>query len=280
MIIIKQLHVLQEFVSRQRASGLVSGFVPTMGALHAGHLDLVSFSRSQCGLTVVSIFVNPTQFNDPGDYKKYPQTLEKDIRLLEQSLADVLFLPEADVLYPGGYGELETYQLGYLETILEGKFRPGHFQGVCQVMSRLLKLVCPDKLFMGQKDYQQCMVVRKLLEYLDCNIELIKCPTVREFDGLAMSSRNMRLTSAQRAIAPLIFKTLKEAAGNIGAVNFADIRQQAITTLEQHGFRPDYFEIADAATLEPATQAGDGQLVLLVAAFLGEIRLIDNLLTA
>ena len=279
MIIIKHLTLLSEFIATQHASGKRVGFVPTMGALHAGHLDLVRISGSQCDVTVCSIFINPTQFNDPADFQKYPQTLDRDILLLERFAADVLFLPGVADLYPQGTGNLETYTLGNLETILEGKFRPGHFQGVCQVMSRLLKLVRPQRLFMGQKDYQQCMVVNKLLEQLDMGVELIKCPTVREADGLAMSSRNLRLMAEQRAIAPVIYQTLKTAAEKIRTGSFAAIQEHAMAALKKHGFRPDYFEIADAATLEPAMAFDPGvALVVLVAAFLGEVRLIDNLL--
>jgi pantoate--beta-alanine ligase len=210
---------------------------------------------------------------------KYPQTLDKDILLLERSSASVLFIPDVEQVYPAGLTGLETYDLGYLETILEGKFRPGHFQGVCQVMGRLLKMVRPDKLFMGQKDYQQCMVVNKLLEYLDFPVQLIKCPTVREPDGLAMSSRNRRLTPEQRMIAPIIFRTLAEAKEKIGRQDIASIQKEAISMLEKSGFLPDYFEIADASTLRPLTgPASSQQLVFLAAAFLGDIRLIDNLL--
>ncbi len=280
MIFIKDPHSFNAFISNAKAAGKSIGFVPTMGALHAGHMDLVRISNERTGLTVVSIFVNPTQFNDPGDFKKYPQTLEKDIQLLDKTGTAVLLAPRTGDMYPAGLQNLETYDLGYLETLLEGKFRPGHFQGVCQVMNRLLKMVEPDQLFMGQKDYQQCMVVQRLLELMKSRTRLVTCPTVREADGLAMSSRNMRLTPEQRAIAPGIYQTLKAAAQQIPHESFESIQNQALQRLADQGFRPEYFEIADARTLKPAHSFQPGkQLVLLVAAFLGEIRLIDNLLT-
>ena len=165
-----------------------------MGALHAGHISLLEQSKSETGLTVCSIFVNPTQFNDKKDFEKYPITIEEDIRKIESAGTDILFLPNASSVYPNGTDRLEQYQIGYLETILEGKFRPGHFQGVCQVMNRLLKIVLPHKLYMGQKDYQQSLVVNQLLKTMRTDTSLVVCPTHREPDGLAMSSRNMRLS--------------------------------------------------------------------------------------
>ena len=279
MIIIKQSSRIKDFIDRQKALGLITGFVPTMGALHAGHLDLLRISVSQTDMAICSIFVNPTQFNDQEDYNKYPQTLEQDIRLLERSAAAAVFLPDSVELYSSGLTGLEKYDLGHLETILEGKYRPGHFQGVCQVMSRLLKLVNPDKLFMGQKDYQQCMVVERLLELLDLDIQLVRCPTVREPDGLALSSRNLRLQPEQRAVAPVIFHTLRAAKETIVPGDLSVIRKKALAHLERNHFRPDYFEIANAATLEPVSVwDGRQRLVILVAAFLGDVRLIDNLL--
>src|SRR6186713_3613916 len=161
MILFKRAGDLAAWLAQQRKGGKTIGFVPTLGALHAGHISLIDISKRSAGVTVCSIFVNPTQFNDPNDFQKYPVTLEKDIYLLETAGTDVLFLPELSEVYPNGTKDLEHYDLGRLETIFEGKYRPGHFQGVCQVMRRLLDFVVPDDLFMGQKDYQQCMVVRR-----------------------------------------------------------------------------------------------------------------------
>jgi len=280
MILFKRAEDLTGWLREQRSGGKSIGFVPTMGALHPGHISLIDISKKSAEITVCSVFVNPTQFNDPKDFQKYPITIEKDIFLLEKAGTDALFLPEAVELYPGGTKDLEKYELGRLETLLEGKYRPGHFQGVCQVMRRLLDIVAPDDLFMGQKDYQQCMVVARLLHLMKSSTRLHPCPIVREADGLAMSSRNMRLTEREREKAPAIYRALtlvKEEWGKPGVLS----RARAI--LEENGFRIDYVEIADAGTLEPVDDgigAGSRQkrAVVLVAAFLGEIRLIDNIL--
>jgi pantoate--beta-alanine ligase len=279
MIIIKQAARLQEYLKQQAARGLVSGFVPTMGALHQGHLSLITESRKHAGITVCSIFVNPTQFNDPKDFDKYPKTLEQDILLLENAGTDILFLPSVDEVYTDGLTNLEHYDLGYLETILEGKFRPGHFQGVCQVMYRLLKLVQPDLLFMGQKDYQQCMVVKRLLTLMESKTQLIPAPTIRENSGLAMSSRNMRLSEQQRGEAVDISKILRFIRENLQYQSLNALKSAATEQLQQAGFKVDYVEIAHAETLEPIEEwDGKTPLVALVAAFLGDIRLIDNLI--
>lgn len=281
MILFKKTEDLNHYLEQQRTSGTTIGFVPTMGALHAGHISLIDISKRSTGITVCSIFVNPTQFNDPKDFQKYPITLEKDISLLENAGVDILFLPEVDEMYPNGTNALETYDLGHLETILESKFRPGHFQGVCQVMRRLLQLVRPDDLFMGQKDYQQCMVVKRLIFLMGWPIQFHRCPIVREADGLAMSSRNVRLDADQRQRATAIYKALKEIAdavahGTIPA-NAPSFFSPARDILTDAGFRIDYIAIADAETLEPV-QAGSAKVVALIAAFQGEVRLIDNMI--
>lgn len=279
MIIIHQRTTLLDFTYKQKGQGLKAGFVPTMGALHEGHIDLVNTAAANCDITVCSIFVNPTQFNDQADFRKYPNRLENDIRMLAGSGADALFLPPVEAIYPDGVTGLEKYDLGYLETILEGKYRPGHFQGVCQVMARLLKAVEPDILFMGQKDYQQCMVVKKLISLLDMNIEFVACPTVREADGLAMSSRNLRLSRGERERAPEIYKTLRSIKDHMREGNIEGLKEDSFARLKQKGFKVDYVEIADADTLEPVSNwNGQQKLVALIAAFNGEVRLIDNLL--
>ena len=288
MILFKKAADLTHWLKRQQAAGLTIGFVPTLGALHQGHISLIDISRSETVLTVCSIFVNPTQFNDPADFKKYPVTLEKDIALLEKAGTDALFLPDVDSLYPGGTSQLEHYDLGSLESILEGKYRPGHFQGVCQVMYRLLNIVRPDHLFMGSKDYQQCMVVQRLLEIMGLPTALHRCPIVREPDGLAMSSRNTRLDPAQRVNALAIYRALRGIReGWSAGIPIAQLIATATTTLEAASFRVDYVSIAGAATLEPlgdAPPASDapaathrGDAVALIAAFQGEVRLIDNM---
>jgi pantoate--beta-alanine ligase len=287
MILFKRAGDLTRWLDQQRNSGISIGFVPTLGALHEGHISLITISKKSAGVTVCSIFINPTQFNDPRDFQKYPVTLEKDIALLEHYGTDVLFLPEIGEVYPDGTSGLEHYDLGPLETLLEGKYRPGHFQGVCQVMRRLLDLVRPDDLFMGQKDYQQCMVIQRLLELRGMHTRLHRCPILREPDGLAMSSRNMRLTPEQRQQAPAIYKALQSIRNGWGGAErttAATVPVSALTAaatglLETAGFRVDYVSIADATTLEPLDYrtTPPGHAVALIAAFLGEVRLIDNM---
>ncbi|HEY1200752.1 MAG TPA: pantoate--beta-alanine ligase [Niastella sp.] len=279
MIIFKYADQLARYIEQQKTAGKVIGFVPTMGALHNGHIALIDQSRQNTGVTVCSIFVNPTQFNNPTDYQLYPNTIEKDIEKLEAAGCNILFLPAIAEMYPQGTANLEKYDLGYLETLLEGKFRPGHFQGVCQVMNRLLTMVKAHKLFMGQKDYQQCMVVSRLLQLMKCPTELITCPTLREADGLAMSSRNMRLTPDDRQKATTIYKclTLIKQECNQGG-SWPVIKNKATQLLTDAGFRIDYVELADANTLDPATAPNEGPQVALIAAFLHDVRLIDNML--
>ena len=281
MIIINEAAELKERLQSFRNKDKKIGFVPTMGALHHGHLSLIDASRKGAAITVCSVFVNPAQFNDLKDFEKYPNTIDKDIRFLEDAQTDILFLPSVDEIYPRGFKHLETYPLGYLETILEGRYRPGHFQGVCQVMSRLIKIVMPNLLYMGQKDYQQCMVIRKLIEKmkLEKNISFHVCPTVREADGLAMSSRNLRLSEDERKKAILISQALDYARNAIRQGDLTRLEIEAASLLSSNGFKVDYFEIAKADSLELTNEwDGNSKLVALTAAFLNQVRLIDNML--
>lgn len=281
MNIIKKAGLLENFLLQQKDKKIEIGFVPTMGALHAGHRSLLQESLRQDDLTVCSIFVNPTQFNDPDDYEKYPSTPLEDIQLLESAGCQVLFLPALPEIYPEGLSQLRQYELGFLETVLEGKFRPGHFQGVCQVVHRLLNIVMPDRLYLGQKDFQQCLVIRKLLSlvHLENKISLQIMPTIRETDGLAMSSRNKRLSPQARAVAPEIYRTLCYIKQNIQPGNTRELIQQGMTKLEKAGFKIDYLQLASADTLHPIeVWNGEENLVVLTAVFLEGIRLIDNLI--
>jgi pantoate--beta-alanine ligase len=279
MIVLTKANALREHLAAARSKGDTIGFVPTMGALHRGHISLIETSKATAKQTICSIFVNPAQFNDPNDYKKYPITIEKDMELLTGQGADVLFLPEVDEVYPDGISNLEHFDLGFLETVLEGKYRPGHFQGVCQVMARLLRIVKPDHLFMGQKDYQQCMVVKRLLELIGMQTDFHVCPTVREPDGLAMSSRNLRLNAAAREKAVTIFQALQMTKESLQPGDLGEITRRATELLQSNQFNVDYFEIADATTLQPlAHYANNQKLVALTAAFLNDVRLIDNMI--
>ncbi len=280
MILFKKTRDIRKWVDAQREKVQHIGFVPTMGALHEGHISLIEASKKKDELTVSSIFINPTQFNDPKDFKKYPVTIEKDIYLLERAGCDVLFLPDVNEIYPGGLNPVMEYDLGFLENVLEGKFRPGHFQGVCMVVHRLLDIVTPDHLYLGQKDYQQCMVINRLVEQIGLKnkVELIICPTLRETDGLAMSSRNMRLSKPERKKAVTIYRCLNMIKLKAGKESPDALKEKARQMLEEEGFRVDYVEIADTIDLSPVHAWNDKQkAVALVAAFLNDVRLIDNM---
>ncbi len=278
MLIFHTIPELQTYLKQATQKGLKTGFVPTMGALHKGHLSLLQQSKSHTDLTISSIFVNPTQFNDPNDLEKYPVTITADIEQLLSCGTDVLFLPSVAEVYPKGTAANERYELGFLETVLEGKYRPGHFQGVCQVMNRLLDIVQPNDLFMGQKDYQQCMVVQQLIRIKNSSTNLHISPTLRESDGLAMSSRNIRLNSEQRATATSIYKALLQMRAQLKEGPLEQIKQAATQLLIQNGFRVDYTELAQAGTLTLLNEwNGSDPVVALIAAYNGDVRLIDNL---
>ncbi|MBZ5855895.1 pantoate--beta-alanine ligase [Flavihumibacter profundi] len=279
MILIKSASALVQHLRQSSATGKTIGFVPTMGALHQGHLSLLEASKKGNNCTVCSIFINPTQFNDPKDFEKYPVTIDKDIELLENLGVDILFLPLATEIYPDGTNNLEQYDLGVLESVLEGRYRPGHFQGVCQVMNRLLDIIKPDNLYMGQKDYQQCLVIGKLLKLTGKATSLHICETLREADGLAMSSRNLRLNPTERKQAVAISIILKRICQSAQPGPLQPISSAAEQALSEQGFKVDYVAIADAGTLEvPEEWDGQTPMVALAAAYLNEVRLIDNMI--
>jgi pantoate--beta-alanine ligase len=272
---------LQHYLMPTRPSGRSIGLVPTMGALHAGHLDLVAQARAQTDVVVVSIFVNPAQFNNPDDLARYPRTLDADCALLEPAGCDVVFAPIVSEMYP----EPPALRLNFgdLETVMEGAFRPGHFNGVGLVVAKLFNIVQPDRAFFGQKDLQQVAVVRRLIGDLSFPVALVRCDTVREADGLAMSSRNVRLLPAERAQAPALFAMLTLARTQLLAGHpVADVKRAALAFLAQQSggvhFQAEYVEIAHADTLMPVIEKqGPGQTAICVAAQLGSVRLIDNI---
>ncbi|MBX2927960.1 MAG: pantoate--beta-alanine ligase [Saprospiraceae bacterium] len=269
---------LRRYLALYRASGRTLGFVPTMGALHEGHLSLVRRSLAQDDLTVCSIFVNPTQFNDSEDLKKYPRTPEKDIALLSKSGCTALFMPAVAEVYPDEAPPDTEFSFGALEQVMEGAFRPGHFRGVAQVVARLLTLVQPQRLYLGQKDFQQTAIVAEMLRQLQSDVELNIVPTMREPDGLAMSSRNARLSPEFRKAAPAIYKALLEARRLYPHSSAADINAQALQTLTAAGLRPEYFDIVDGHTLLPVQNGRKAtSAVACVAAWAGNVRLIDNM---
>jgi pantoate--beta-alanine ligase len=279
MILFKKSGDLRRWLDVRDKQAGKTGFVPTMGALHEGHIHLIDACRAVSDLCICSIFVNPAQFNNRLDFEKYPISIEEDLEMLAKAGTDLVFLPSVEEIYPTRKNGLETYDLGALETILEGQFRPGHFQGVCQVMSRLLELIKPDDLFMGQKDYQQCLVVKRLISLMKIPVRFHTVPTVREADGLAQSSRNRRLTPVQRKNAVAISQALYEIRGGLNTGDAAALLQSAREILEAAQFKTDYISIARASDLQPI-QKWDGKekAVALIAAFQGDVRLIDNML--
>ncbi len=271
--------MLLQQIEKLTGSGAALGFVPTMGALHEGHLSLVEASKTKDQLTVASIFVNPVQFNNQKDFEKYPVTLEKDIELLYKAGCDIVFHPDVAEVYPPWLSIPSYFDLGYLESILEGKSRPGHFQGVCKVMYRLLTVIRPRHLFLGQKDFQQCMVIKRLIQLMKSETILVECPTLRGKDGLAMSSRNLRLSADERENATGIWEALQYLKANVVPGKINPIIEQSKPILLNKKFNIDYIAVADASTLSILdTWDGEQKIVALIAAFQNEIRLIDNLL--
>lgn len=262
----------------QKIKGTI-GFVPTMGALHEGHLKLISQAKASNDCVVCSIFVNPTQFNNAEDLAKYPRTTEQDIQALLTTACDVLFLPAVEDIYPNGTELKKPYELGFAATVLEGAFRPGHFQGVAQVVDRLLELVKPHQLFLGQKDLQQIAIIRAMAKIHHPQVEICAVPTVRAADGLAKSSRNQRLNAAERAIAPVIYQTLVSIQSKAGLASFAIIKKESIEFLESKGLKVEYLSLIDSNTWEELEEFDNQkEMAVLIAAFLGPVRLIDNIL--
>ena len=278
MILLKHPNDLSSFIQNGSIDHNSIGFVPTMGALHDGHLSLIHTARLENALVIASIFVNPTQFTELADFEKYPSTIEADILKLEKAGCDILFLPSVADMYPNGSSPSQQYDLGHLDSILEGEFRPGHFQGVCQIVHLLLEIISPGRLYLGQKDFQQCLVIKKMISQIDMDTSVIICPTQREPDGLAMSSRNVRLSHLERKKAANLFNTLSYIKENIQLEDLENLKQMAQNILIEQGFKVEYIDISKAQTLE-TVQNWDGKstLVALVAAYINQVRLIDNL---
>ncbi len=254
------------------------GFVPTMGALHEGHLRLLKHAQSDCDVTVCSIFVNPVQFNNPEDLKKYPRTLEKDLGLLETEKCDAVFTPEASEIYPEP--SQVTFDFGDLDKILEGAYRPGHFNGVALVVSKLFHMVMPHEAYFGQKDYQQYMVVSRLVKDLSFDVKLNCVPTTREESGLAMSSRNARLSAEEKIRATVLHRSLRQVKSQLlDGKSVSEVKGEVDEMYAQAGCRLEYLSLADRknfAILDRVTDPAD--CILLVAAYVGEVRLIDNIM--
>ena len=279
MQVLRHVITLREQLDAEREIGSVTGFVPTMGALHEGHLVLVRRMLEECESGVASIFVNPTQFNDKEDLNRYPRPIEEDIILLNEQGCDYLFLPDVSEVYPDGSGDAPAPDLGGLDKGMEGAFRPGHFEGVAQVMMRLLHIVQPDRLYMGQKDYQQAAIIQYLIRTTGMPVEFVLCDTIRETDGLAMSSRNRLLDEKARALAPIIYRTLQAASKETTQLPIEQALSNARKALTTEGVTLEYFEIVDGITLQPISNPNEhDSIVACCAAWIGGVRLIDNVI--
>jgi pantoate--beta-alanine ligase len=277
MFIVHTVSELRQLLQLARRQNKTIGLVPTMGALHAGHLSLVQACKTQCALTVASIFVNPTQFNNPEDLQNYPRTLKSDSALLQAQGVDVLFAPGEKEIYPEP--DTRLFDFGALEKVMEGTFRPGHFNGVAQIVSRLFAIAQPDYAFFGEKDFQQLAIIRALVAQLSEKPVIVGCPIVREDDGLAMSSRNTLLSAKQRKHAPLIAATLKQAKEKVHALPVAEMKKWVAAAINADSeLEVEYIEIADEETLQPLKQWRDAPHARLFAAvYARPVRLIDNI---
>ena len=277
MKLIHAIKELREELQRAEAAGKTVGLVPTMGALHAGHASLVARSVKENDVTVVSVFVNPTQFNDKEDLAKYPRTLEADCALLEKMGTTLVFAPSVEEIYPEP--DTRVFSFAPLDTVMEGKYRPGHFNGVAQIVSKLFEMVCPDRAYFGEKDFQQLAIIRALVKQQGYAIDIVGCPIVREADGLALSSRNARLSVEERERALGISRTLfasREFAKEHSLVDTKVFVENAIAKAD--GLRLEYFEVVDGNTLQPVAAWDDADFIVgCITVFCGEVRLIDNI---
>lgn len=269
---------VNSFLSIQLLEKKTIGFVPTMGALHEGHLQLVKRAASENDIAVVSIFVNPIQFNNKEDLEKYPRNLEQDLNLLEKTGCSVVFAPTAEEMYPEP--DTTEFDFGNIDKVMEGKFRPGHFRGVAIVVKKLFEIVQPTKAYFGEKDFQQLAVIKRMVAILNLEVEIIPCPIIRETDGLAMSSRNTRLTETERENAPAIYKSLVGVKDIYSWFTPDGLSKLLTTQIEQDGFfRVEYISVVDTVTLQTFEDWMDAEhAVVCVAAFIGKVRLIDNMI--
>ena len=278
MNIIREIEQLRCQVAAAKAAGKTVGLVPTMGALHAGHISLIDRARKECGFVVVSDFVNPTQFNNPEDLRTYPRTEAADCEKMSQAGVDVAFIPSVEEVYPEP--DTRVFDLGPVAEVMEGAMRPGHFNGVAQIVSKLFAIVEPDKAYFGEKDFQQIAVIRRMVELEGFNLEIVDCPILREADGLAMSSRNVRLDAAHRAVAPHIHETLVESLDYAKTHTVAETERFVTENINAvEGLETEYFMIVDALTMQPVDPEAkpDASMVGCVTVYCGDVRLIDNI---
>ena len=277
MKIVRTVKELKEGVSALKSEGKSVGLVPTMGALHDGHISLINRARTDNDVVVVSVFVNPTQFNNPDDLRTYPRTEEADCARLSEAGVDIAFIPSVEEVYPEP--DTRVFDLGPVAEVMEGAMRPGHFNGVAQVVSRLFAMVNPDRAYFGEKDFQQIAVIRRMVELEGFNLEIIPCPIKRESDGLAMSSRNVRLNAHQRAVAPNIHRILQESVADFDRHSVDEVKRMVIDAINAYPeMEVEYYEIVNGADMQPITDwAQSSEPVGCVTVYLGDVRLIDNI---
>lgn len=277
MEVIRTVDGLRDRVRAARNAGRSIGLVPTMGALHAGHISLIQRARRENDVVVVSVFVNPTQFNNPDDLRTYPRTEEADCAKLREAGVDVAFIPTVEEVYPEP--DTRQFDLGAVAEVMEGAMRPGHFNGVAQVVSKLFAMTEPDRAYFGEKDFQQIAVIRRMVELEGFDIDIVACPICREDDGLALSSRNVRLTDEQRAIAPAIHRTLASSVDWAAGHSLEETKRYVIDTVNSFPhMEVEYFEIADPLTMQPLTEWSKGtEAVGCITVYCGDVRLIDNI---
>lgn len=277
MKVLKSKKTLIDYVERQREMGKKIGFAPTMGALHEGHLSLYKAAKKENDEVISSIFVNPTQFNNPDDFQKYPKTLEKDIELLEKAGVDAVYVPNVEEMYPDGLNS-KKYDFDGLENEMEGKYRPGHFDGVGTIVEELFRQVQPHNAYFGEKDYQQLAIIKKMVEKTKLPVKIHGVPTLREEDGLAMSSRNVRLTETQRKEATIIYETLTKVKEWFKVISLEEIKQKVTDIFRNSNFELEYFVIADEETLKEANAIDeDKEYRAFIVAYADTVRLIDNM---
>lgn len=279
MQIIEKVSELLACVEKAKQKGLKTGLVPTMGALHEGHLSLVRKSLQDNDLTIVSIFVNPVQFNNPQDLATYPRQPEDDFKLLAKEGVDIVFAPTVEEIYPPEFNKNKSFSLGQAAEVMEGKYRPGHFQGVALVVNRLFQLCRPDRAYFGMKDFQQIAVIRNMIKSEGLEVEIVPCPIVREESGLALSSRNKLLEPSERKQASLIHKTLRESLKYAENHSVEQTRTWVENEINSHeGFKVEYYEIVDGETLLPVEEWSEARYIAgCITVFVGKVRLIDNI---
>lgn len=279
MEIFKTKAALKAFLKPLKASGKKIALVPTMGALHNGHISLIKLAQQNADIIICSIFVNPTQFTDPKDLEKYPRPIEHDLAMLQEAGCNGVFMPNVEEMYPAGADEKWHIDLGNAEFLLEGAFRKGHYQGVTQIVKKLFDAVEPDVAMFGQKDFQQVLMIKNMLAHFNLPITIITCPIIREDDGLAMSSRNIHLTPEDRKHSLVLSKSLQFVIDHFDGYTLAELETKAKALYDGiDGVALDYFTIANGDTLEPAKTKTEDNLVALVAAKVGSTRLIDNMI--